>query len=297
MNAIWSFWSKPYRESKSLEWYDEVSRFCSWKLSLELAKKKFPQTILFTDNYGKKILIDELGLEFDLVSTDLNALDELDSKWWALGKLYTYLYQSEPFLHIDSDVYLHNMFDEKILTAPLIAQNYEYFNIHESWYHPRKFEIIKNINGYLPKEIAWYINEGHDQKALCCGIFGGNDLKFIKHYSTVVFDVFLHPTNHPRWIFLGGDNILLEQYVLSACIEYAYSHPDSIFYKKINIECLFDSSSSAFDPEMAKKCGFTHLIGGAKKDSLICGRLKKRISEEYPDFYLRCIKHATSCLF
>jgi hypothetical protein len=287
MNAVWSFWSKPYREGKSLDWGDGLSRFCSWKLSLEMAGRLFGKTMLFTDDYGKNLLVSKLGLKYDSVSTALNALESLDSKWWASGKLYTYLLQDEPFLHIDSDVYLHKQLDRRLLDAPLIAQNYEHFRIGDSWYHPEKFRILKSINGFLPEEIIWYIDRIDDQKALCCGVFGGNDLRFIRYYASVAFDMFLHPDNHAFWIFLGGDNILLEQYVLSACIEYSKSHPESVFYHSVDIECLFDSASSAFNPESSSAVGYTHLIGGAKKNPDVCARLKNRVLREYPDYYER----------
>jgi hypothetical protein len=288
MNAIWSFWSKPYREGKSLDWIDELSRFCSWKLSLETAAPMFEKKKLYTDDFGKELLVSRLGLNFDDVDTSLNSLDNLDAKWWAFGKLYTYLKQNEPFLHIDSDVYLHKKPSEKILHAPIIAQNYEHFRLGDSWYHPEKFRILKSIQGYIPKEIEWYEGRGGDHKALCCGVFGGNDVSFIRYYASVVFDVFLHPDNHPFWIFLGGDNILLEQYVLSACIEYSKNNPESDFFSHIGIECFFDSASSAFNPEVAAAVGYTHLIGGAKRNKEVCERLKKRILREYPVFYERC---------
>lgn len=290
MNAVWSFWSKPYREGASLEWCDEYSRFCSWKLSFELANPFFSKTILVTDEFGKDLLVSVLGLDFDYVDVKLNSLDALNSQWWALGKLYSYLLQDEPFLHIDSDVYLHKKPEDRLLQGDVIAQNYEHFSYGNSWYHPQKFYIIRNINGYLPKEVSWYIEQKHDQKAICCGVFGGNDLAFIQYYASLVFHSFLHKKNFSLWSLLGGDNILLEQYMLSACIEYYLWNKEHPFSAGVSVECFFDSSASAFNPVEAKKSGYTHLIGGAKKNKMVCERLKRRVFKDYPDFYERCRK-------
>jgi len=290
MNALWSFWSKPYRENKSLGWFDDVSMFCSWKLSFENAKQFFDKTILVTDEFGKYLLVSMLGLKFDSVEIRLNALDSLDSQWWALGKVYSYLFQDEPFLHIDSDVYLHKKPEDRLMTSGLIGQNYEHFTIGNSWYHPQKFEIIKKIEGYLPKEVAWYIEQKYNQKAICCGVFGGNDIAFIKHYASLVFRIFRHKKNFPLWLLLGGDNILLEQYILSACIEYYSFYREYPFVSGVSIECFFESSSAAFNPIEAEKQGYTHLIGGAKKNKDICEKLKKRVINDYSDYYERCYK-------
>jgi len=71
------------------------------------------------------MLVDGIGLEFDRVSTSLNALDAHDPGWWALGKLYTYRAQREPFVHLDNDVFLWRPLPERLASAPLLAQNPE----------------------------------------------------------------------------------------------------------------------------------------------------------------------------
>jgi hypothetical protein len=108
MNAVWSFWSKPYLEAWKSIWCSEKQHLLSWILSLQQARKFFGRTVLFTDDYGARMLVDGLQLEFDVVSTSLNSLNGHDPKWWALGKIYTYSSQHEPFIHIDNDVFYGN---------------------------------------------------------------------------------------------------------------------------------------------------------------------------------------------
>jgi hypothetical protein len=75
-------------------------------LSWQTASQHYPNTCLITDSDGAKILVDQLGLQFASVSTVLDDLANEDPAWWSLGKLYAYSLQQEPFVHIDSDVYL-----------------------------------------------------------------------------------------------------------------------------------------------------------------------------------------------
>jgi hypothetical protein len=106
MNAVWSFWSKPFLKSQKSMWCSEKQHLLSWILSVQQARKFFGKTVLFTDDYGAKMLVDGLQLDFDVVSTALNTLNDHDPKWWALGKIYTYGSQNDPFIHIDNDVFL-----------------------------------------------------------------------------------------------------------------------------------------------------------------------------------------------
>jgi hypothetical protein len=287
MKAVWSLWTKPLLRKKSLNWNTKLQYLLSWVLSVETAKPHFSETALYTDDIGAKILIEDLGLKFDHVYIDLNVLSRYDPEWWAVGKIYTYLLQTEPFVHIDYDVFMWKPLPVRILHAPILAQNPEYFDISGSWYYPQKFDLIRRFNGWIPEEVEWYKSSGHTQKAMCCGIFGGNRVDFIKYYAEQAIETLLEPKNQTIWRFLGGDNILVEQYLLAACIEYHQGRKSSPF-NDISVECLFNSSEDAFNPQTATELGYTHLIGGAKKSDYSCMRLEKRMQEKYPEYFERC---------
>jgi hypothetical protein len=263
-------------------------------LSLETAKKHYPKTALFTDSLGAQILLDKLELEFDQISTELDALDNHDPEWWALGKVYTYRAQTEPFLHIDSDVFLWNSLSESMVSAPLLAQNPEYFLPGTSWYKPEQFEAaIRRVNGWLPEEWTWYRSQSLLQKAVCCGIFGGNHIDFIRYYSNLAIRLVEHLPNQAAWELLDNAterNILFEQYFLGCCIEYHRNRPDSPF-KNIDIQYLFSSLDDALIPENAARVGFTHLIASAKRKRTIAENLEKRVRRDYPQHYERCIRY------
>ena len=108
-----------------------------------------------------------------------------------MGKIYTYRAQKTPFTHIDNDVFLWKPLPEKMLSAPLLAQNPEYFVVgHSTTYKLDKFEaLIKRVkNGWLPEEWKWCRSIfGNHQKAFSCGVFGGNQINFINYYADLSY--------------------------------------------------------------------------------------------------------------
>ncbi|BAZ37724.1 hypothetical protein NIES4101_36470 [Calothrix sp. NIES-4101] len=291
MKAVWSLWTKPLRENKRSIWLSEKHHLLAWILSVETAKKHYPETVLFTDSYGARVLIDELGLEFTQVSTELDALENCDSRCWALGKVYTYSIQTQPFIHIDSDVFLWKPLPPEMNFAPLLAQNPEFFTVGNSWYAPESMEsAISRINGWLPEEWIWQRNFSFLQTAYNCGIFGGHAVDFIRYYANLAIRFIENSSNQLAWLILHPDterNILFEQYLLGCCIKYHQQQTKSP-YKDIYIECLFSSLDDAFIPEKAARVGFTHLIADAKQNRKIAEHLENRVKRDYPKYYYQC---------
>ncbi len=293
MNAVWSFWSKPYLASRKTIWCSEKQHLLSWILSLELARKFFEKTVLFTDDYGARMLVDGLRLEFDCLSTALNGLDHYDQKWWALGKIHTYASQKEPFIHIDNDAFLWKPLPIDSNT-PLFAQNPDYFTVGASYYMPEQVEsLIRKLNGWLPKEWAWYRTSGLPQRAESCGIFGGSNTEFINHYAKQAFETVEHRANANLWAILNDRverNILVEQYLLSACIEYHKNHSDG-WNRPIEVSYLFESLDDAFDPVKAEEAGYTHLVADAKKNKSLAQDIEQRVRMDHPEAYENCLRY------
>src|SRR5437588_499165 len=123
MRSVWSFWTKPWRERSGWSWLSEKHHLLAWVLSFETARKHYPKTSLVTDHAGAKMLVDGIGLAFDSVSTELDALACRDPRLWMLGKLYAYRAQTEPFVHLDTDVILWKRLPTGVEGAPVFAQN------------------------------------------------------------------------------------------------------------------------------------------------------------------------------
>src|SRR5262249_42856235 len=118
--AVWSYWSKPYEARRHEPWPSERHHLLSWVLSTMTARRHYGETTLCTDDAGARLLVDGIGLEFEHVSTALNALHVSNPDWWALGKLYAYRMQTEPFVHIDSDVFLWRPLSPDPASVPLL---------------------------------------------------------------------------------------------------------------------------------------------------------------------------------
>jgi hypothetical protein len=295
MRAVWTFWVKPFKARTGTAWVSEKYFLLSWVLSLETAKRHYHDTCLFTDDEGARMLIDGIGLRFESVSTALNALVNHNPEWWLLGKLYTYRAQSEPFVHLDSDEFLWKPLPEKLDYAPVFAQNPEYFSAGCFGYEPEAVEFAVSAagQGWIPEEWQWYRTSGLAQRGECCGIFGGNRLDFISHYAATAIKMIEHPRNELAWSGLNEKfrhSILIEQYLLSACVEYHQNKRGSP-YQDIGLEYLFDANQNPYDPTTASVAGFTHLLGGSKGNQLIANRLEKRVMRDNPDQYERCLSY------
>ncbi|NLW46365.1 MAG: hypothetical protein GXY86_03365 [Firmicutes bacterium] len=287
MIAVWTNWTKP-GENQISPWLTEKDHYLSWILSVETARKHFSELHLYTDSNGARILVDRLGLEFTTVTTDYDRLEKIDPQWWALAKIYSYARMEKAFVHIDSDVYLWNGLPDYLLTAPLLGQNPEHFKVGESWYQPDKFDRIAEAQGWVPKEVVWYNRTGEEREAVCCGIFGGNNTEFINYYANKAIQLAEDVRNREIWPKLGFDNILVEQYFLTAC--HKYHSRESGNFNNVSIRYLFDSSADAFNPQIAEEKNYTHLIGGAKRNQNLIARLENRVSRDYPECYERCLR-------
>lgn len=296
MRSVWSFWTKPFEYDRHSAWFSEKHHLMSWALSLETARRHYPQTCLITDQKGAEMLVDGIGLRFEQVSTCLDALKDCHPDWWAIGKLHAYRCQRDPFVHIDSDVYLWKSLPHHLEAAEVFAQSPEYFPFEGgSWYRPEEcVNALESAGGWVPDEWQWYTNN-RGNKAACCGIFGGNDVDFIRYYADLGIRSVEDPRNRAGWARLGGnmgDNLFIEQYSIIACIEYRkWASKDSP--RDIGMRYLFDGPEEAFNQDRAREVGYTHLIGGAKRNKELAERLEWRVSTDFPEIYEDCLRYLT----
>ena len=292
MRAVWSFWSAPHRRFYHRYWHSERTHRLCWILSVAQAARHYPDTCLHADEAGAALLVDRMGLPFRHVSTALEELNRADAdpEWWVLGKLATYAAQDGPFVHIDADVILWNPIPPAIAGAPVFSQNPERFEFEDqSLYRADRFvEAMTELGGWLPDEWIRYAGRRRNA-ALCCGIVGGSDVAFFRRYARTAMAIIAHPRNRIVWQRLGiRDNILVEQYFLAACLE-AAADEAGLPPTQPRASFLFPSSAHAFDPVESGRRGYTHLIGDAKADPDIAGRLEARVRAMYPELYERCL--------
>ena len=300
MRAVWSFWSTPFAVSHHRAWLSDRHHLLAWVLSTMTARRHYGATALYTDDAGARLLLDGIGLEFDHVSLALNALHAQDPEWWALGKLHTYRLQTEPFIHIDNDVFLWRPLSPDPARAAVLAELPDYIWAGHPYYQPESFErAIVDGNGWLPPEWRWYRANWPEQRADGCGVFGGTHVEFIQHYATQGIRLMEEPRNRAIWNGIHGKlghNILFEQYLLAACIEYHRNHSESP-YCDVAVDYVFSSLDEAFGPAVAKRRGYTHLIAEAKRNPQLADRLEARVAEDYPAQYQRCIDYLSKAYY
>lgn len=301
MRIVWSFWPEPLKFQHGSSWPNMKLYLCSWVLSLMTAKQHYSETVLVTNHEGKNILVDNLGLQFSEVSTDLDKMNKSDPNFWALGKIYAYRSQDKPFIHIDNDVFLFSALPKELERADIIIQNPEFFILQEkgAYYIPDKLEqeLVFENEGWLPKEWLWYRAIFPDfLKAFCCGIYGGNRLDFIHHCADLALDIIEHPINKKileksidqhKQLYI----MLFEQFLPAACYEYYFDNKYSQF-KDLKVESLFSCIEDAYF--RASRLGFTHMIAGSKSNTFLTQRLIKRVSNNYPEFFERCEQMSTN---
>jgi len=294
MNAVWSFWSKPYFAHYRFVWPSDKHHLLAWVLSLETAKQHQEETYLYTDDDGKRLLVDGLGLRFGRVSTALNALAGDDPEWWALGKIYTYSLQTAPFVHIDNDVFLWKPLPARLEQAPVFAQHPEPFKPGRSHYQPEMIEraLHGSTPGWLPTEWLWFRRVPGSQRSECCGIVGGRNVDFIRHYASQSLKLIKEPSNQRGLRALARKRahmLSVEQYLLAACVEYHRRQPETPF-RGVEIAYLFPSFTEACNADKLARAGFTHLMAGSKRNPVNAHRLESQVQQYYAEAYMRCIK-------
>jgi Family of unknown function (DUF6734) len=291
MRAVWSFWSRPFHAYYGRIWCKPLHHLLAWGLSVETASRHYPDTVLITDRPGKRLLVDQLGLQFGEVSTELDRLDGVDPGWWALGKLVAYSLQDRPFFHLDSDVFLWKRLPRHLLDSPVFTQYPESFYDRDPHYRPQDIEwAFAQQSTKLPMEWEWARTNRSHFPAENCGILGGAHVEFLRYYAETALDLVLRPENAAAWSRLHDKrcyNVVLEQFFLSACADFHGFQPTSP-YQGVRVSHLFATWEEAFDPNYAARMGFTHLVAGAKSHPAVGRRLEERSRRENPTYFRRC---------
>jgi hypothetical protein len=223
-----SFWSGGYQNGISPHLIN------MHKLAAYTAIQHYGNCTLITDKKAFKIL---KQIKFTNIRTDLDCLNGIINKNWALGKLYTYNIASNignPFLHIDYDVVLVNKIGDEYLNSEVLVQSEEPDKPYY-WYGLENFDsLIKNRYDMVDKP-------HENDVSYNMGIFGGTDLKFINYYSEQAIKFSTDPENQ---IFFNdtyskkpwGPACISEQYYLGACAR----------SKNVKVKCYLDGSPKEY---------------------------------------------------
>jgi hypothetical protein len=268
MKAVFSFYSKPFFENgnkKNGEFYDLRMFYNSFVLSTMLAYKHFKKIELYTDSYGK-MMLERIGLPFNKIHIILDDLTEKEKYTWAISKIKTHLYQTEPYVLIDYDVYLWDLLPQHMLEADIFCQNIE---IHKTYYDIAYRSYIRDCN-YGHKIIDEYLQKnGLKVYAPNVGIIGGNNIQILKEYALIVLDI-INNAQDPKKPYIMIPMFLEQWFLGMFCL-----------YNKIKIKSFgvgYHGWGTNFN------FNYTHLQGGCKKEFYLAEKLEKRVSNNFPEF-------------
>ncbi len=279
MRIVHSFWSQPLLKNTNNskeDWLNLELYFMSWVLSCHSFKKHYSNIELYTDTIGKEIFINILGLPYSRCYTNLSNIEHYSPKLWALGKLHTYYLQEEPFIHVDGDTFIWGKFSENFERQGIIAQNEE---LNDTLYRKQFDYIFQNTNN-LPKEI---LNLYTDEKSIVAantGVFGGNNIRFIRDYSKLAIDFIQENMERTKLLEQSLINHFYEQYLLHAFAK----------VKRKEITYLFNGVSNNFEETLGfhlipYREKFIHVVGGAKNNTLVCEQIILRLKIDFPSAY------------
>lgn len=286
MKIVQSFWSKPLLEQTPIAnekniggWRHKKYFYMSMALSCLSFKKYYDEVELVTDNYGSKLLIDTLKLPYTNVKVTLDKFNKYSSQLWAIGKLYAYSIQEDPFLHADNDVYIWERFDHSFTDSSLLAQHLDLEQGH--------YEFAMNHIGYYDFEIPDLLindfQENQTYQVANAGIIGGKEVDFFHEYAKRSFKFINMNLKKLNANIIGSSYALLyEQYLFSALarkkglnVAYYYTADD---FLKITISNFMNS----YKPKK-----YVHLLSDTKTYFENCRELEHQLAIGFPDYYDR----------
>ena len=272
MRVVQSFWS-PNQKLGTCGFKTLQHHLQSWALSSLTIAKFYPNLHLVTDQIGKHILIDTLKLPYKSFSLEFENYQPLMAgEPWTIKKLLAYTTQNEPFIHIDSDVYIWQPFPNHILSAPLVAQNRD---CDIKFYKEAYASIVQNFS-----TVPEYLNGLTKIFGANAGIIGGTDYQFFKSLYNEVTSFLI--ANKKNLTTVNAD--YLSTFVEQSMYYYFSSETGRA------IQYLFDFTVAAGDDpplqqftQLPDQCGYIHLML-SKSNPLMCELLSQRINLDFNEY-------------
>lgn len=283
MKIVQSLWTKPLFEGAKITnpyrisggWPSKKYNYMSWAFSCLQFRKFYDQVELITDKKGKELLIDRLNLPYTAVHVVMDVLNKYPPGLWALGKIYAYSIQDEPFLHVDGDVFIWEKFNPEFEKAHLIAQH---IDEDFSYYYRAMDQIEKNFT-FIPTYIVKEKKRSKVIRAYSTGILGGSNISFIKLYTKEAF----------RFIDKNIDqlkNVSNELFILI--------YEQYLFYclakeKKMDVKCHLNKPTRELLGLSEWGKNLIHPLGNNKINEHVVKQLVNSLLQDYPEYYYKII--------
>lgn len=286
MKIVHSCWSKPFCNHNSNSviggWNHPIYFYMSWALSCLSYKKFYNNIELVCDKHSKQILVDTLQLPYDSIVESLDDINAYHPDLWALGKLYAYNIQHDPFIHVDYDTYIWDRLPSSIESAELLSQHLEISYPHNNLFFD---DVISNFD-YIPQDIIKYRQHTKTINEVNAGIIGGNDINFFKKYVAEAFSFVDANQKHiDKLQYKGMFNTIFEQYLFYCmCVN-----------NKRKVHFLFNQPiPSSFEGladfyNIGRSAKFIHTVGYYKRSFEIGEQVSYRLFLEHPTYHKRII--------
>ncbi len=283
MNIIQTLWCGGRKLTESPFWWNHAEyNLMSWALSCMSLKEQFGKVTLYTDSEGAKTLIDTLKLPYAEVVVNFDGFDCLTCHW-ALAKVRAYSLQTEPFLHIDGDIYLTQPLQPNITQAGLIAQNKE----RSTEYYRGMIERFLSVDGLKLAPLFAEALKSDNVPSYNLGFCGGNDLGFFGRFCGEV-EKFFKDNDFNGEKFRNADisaNVVYEQMFFSIMArdegkDIATIHPGTIRDNGYRADEFCDLTHYG-------QRQFVHILGGHKRTQRTCRMVERTLLQKYPELYER----------
>jgi hypothetical protein len=240
-----------------------------YSLSAVFARLTGAEIVLHTDREGKKLLD---CAPYDRVYLTLEN-HGYDSEFWASGKIIAQ--EAEPLgsVHIDGDVFIkskHTVNTERFCRSDLIVQSRETAG---GWYESA-VDGVRAVLAQRDPDLFRVFDPGR-WDAYNCGVVGFNNQKLKDAYIA----------GYKRlYELLMIDKPFRNSWCPDLAVEQAWLHRIASQHES-RVYCLLRKDNNNED---AKRIGFTHLIGKAKYDEGIVGRVKSVLKQLAPGVYEAC---------
>lgn len=253
MNAVFSL--KTTKFDNNCSGYTSYDDFLA---CLELAVRSIKPTsdnVVFYADKQSVQKIKPIKHLFDEVVVNLDEINWVQDYNWAFNKLFIYKQQTQPFVHIDNDVFLHQGLPKQFIdTCDFYFQGRELLSIHK--YYGETLNLTKEC---IDKQMLPYMPD----YAINTGVAGFNDLSIIeKYYDNAERFV----KNNQR---IGYKEPMIK-YHLCILFEQLFITP-LVESKRVNY-ILTDNFQETGIP-------YTHLISSSKREKSNIDLVKQRLSQ------------------
>jgi hypothetical protein len=256
-------------------------------LSIFCASRNFPEVQFISSSWGVD-LFKELKLPITSYSAKLDEIKDVSRFFWAYGKLLAYNEQTEPFVHIDNDVFIWRPLPDRILNAQLCFQSHEPFDQPGYVY----YKLLKPCFDKAPVKPRAIEKNPVTDYAYNCGICGGNDLRIFKEWIKCSKEYIFARENQRIFFYqfpelLIHQNLFHEQYFLASLVKKHH------WRKKV--EVLHKDAMKINEGMDPAKPLYTHLWGTTKKDSGKMAKVRMTLVYQAPEVFRSvndfCIKN------